>query len=92
MSARGQEDWSGDRPRRAAIIGCGAIARSHAAAIDELEGLELAAVIDKDPDALARAEAEFGTRGYTDIEAMLTETAGDGGVDVACVCTPPASH
>lgn len=92
MSARGPADRGGDRPRRAAIIGCGAIARSHAAAIDELEELELAAVIDKDRDALARAEAEFGTRGYTDIEAMLTGTAGDGGVDVACVCTPPASH
>jgi predicted dehydrogenase len=75
-----------------AIVGCGAIAKSHAAAIEELDGLELAAVVDTDPQALALAESEFGARGYASVEALLAEAGRYGGIEAACVCTPPASH
>jgi len=92
VSGRVAGESNGAQPRRVAIVGCGAIARSHAGAIEELEGLELAAVVDTDPEALALAEGEFEARGYASVEALLAEAAREGGIEAACVCTPPASH
>ena len=73
---------NGNQPRRVALVGCGAIARSHAAAIENLEGLELAAVVDTDPEALERAEGEFAASAYSSVEVLLAEAARDGGIEV----------
>ena len=74
--------------KRVAIVGCGGIAKSHAAAIEELDGLELAAVVDTDPEALAAAEQAWRAPGYDSIGALLSGPT----IDVACICTPPATH
>lgn len=77
-----------DPGRRIAIVGCGAIARAHAAAIAELPGIELSTVVDSDSAARARATEEFGVPALSSVEQLLE--AGD--IDAACVCTPPATH
>ncbi len=77
-------------PRRAAIIGTGAIAHAHAEAIAALAArIELVAVVDLDP-VRARAFAEqHGTAAvYPDITALLA--AED--LDIVHVCTPPKTH
>ena len=73
---------------RVAIVGCGGIAKSHAAAIGELEDLELAAVVDTDPAALAAAEEAWHAPGYGSVGELLSGPT----IDVACICTPPATH
>lgn len=75
-------------PRRVAIIGCGGIARAHAAALRQLPDLALAGVVDSHADALARGVEEFGVPGFASLDELLAADS----VDVACVCTPPATH
>lgn len=76
-------------PLRAAIIGTGAIANAHAAALAATPDAELVAVVDRDP-ALARAFAErWGDPATFDsLDALLAS----GTVDVLHVCTPPGVH
>lgn len=74
--------------RRIAIVGCGAIAQAHAAAIAELPGLELTAVVDSSTDARERASEEFGVPAFASVEELLEGAE----IDAACVCTPPATH
>ena len=74
--------------RRVALVGCGAIARAHAAAIREIDDVELAAVVDSDGEALARAVEEFGVEGLATSDRLVERED----VRVACVCTPPATH
>ncbi|WID98867.1 Gfo/Idh/MocA family oxidoreductase [Bosea vestrisii] len=70
---------------RIAIIGCGMIGRIHA---DRLAGLGHAIVAASDPD-LERARAvAAGGRAYQDHRDLLRE----GGIDVACVCSPTPHH
>ena len=92
MSGSNRVARNGDGPHRVAIVGCGAIARSHAAAIAELDLLELAAVVASDHAALEQAQSEFEAPGFSSVEALLEHAAQDGGIEAACVCTPPASH
>ncbi len=77
-----------NKTRNVAIVGCGAIARAHAAAIDALPELELAAVVDTDPSALATAESELGAPGFATVEGLISAER----ADAACICTPPATH
>jgi predicted dehydrogenase len=71
------------------LIGCGAIAREHLAALAELEDVEVAAVCDL---STARAEAtaeRFGiARWYSNYEEMLAHTK----PDLVHITTPPAAH
>lgn len=71
------------------LIGCGAIAREHLAAVRELNNVTVSAVCDL---SLARAEAtaqRFGIeRGYTDYRKMLA----DNKPDLVHITTPPSSH
>jgi len=73
----------------AAIIGCGAIAREHLAAISQLDNVEVAAVCDL---SAARAEStaeRFGIKNwygnYQDLLARIRP-------DLVHITTPPASH
>ncbi len=76
-------------PVRVGLLGYGAIGHEHSAAIALTEGLELAAVCDRDAARVDAARAFApGLRGHTDPEAMLA----DDGVDLVVVSTPPNSH
>lgn len=71
------------------LIGCGAIAREHLAAVRELNNVAVSAVCDL---SLARAEAmaqRFGIeRWYIDYRKMLADSK----PDLVHITTPPSSH
>jgi len=70
------------------IIGCGKIARNHVSALRGIEGVQVAAVADVDPDRARAFAADHGvTRAYRDVDKMLAS-----GVDAVTICTPHAAH
>ena len=74
-----------------AIIGTGGIARAHARACREVEGIELVAICDVSPDALERFGNEWHvpvTNRYPSV-AALTEAIAP---DIAVICTWGISH
>lgn len=78
-------------PIRAAVVGCGGIARGrHLPALAALSGrAEAVALVEPDEEQLAATAAEWGVPGrYTALEAMLAAEA----PDLVLVCTPPAAH
>lgn len=74
--------------RRAAVVGCGDISAQHFSAIEATEGVELAAVVDLDPERRAAAADAHGVPGY----ASLGELLDAGGADVVHLCTPHSAH
>jgi predicted dehydrogenase len=76
--------------RRAAIVGTGAIATSHAEALRAAgERVELVAVVDVDGDRAAGFAKEWGVpRVYASLAALLDAEQ----LDVVHVCTPPRAH
>ena len=74
---------------KSALIGCGAIAREHLAALAELDNVEVAGVCDL---SAARAEAtaeRFSIRKwYTSYQQLLDEVH----PDMVHITTPPSSH
>jgi len=80
-------------PLRVAVIGAGAFGRNHLRVFHQLqqEGqpVELVAVVDRDPVAVAEASAKFGVPGFETIEACL---AAAGPLDAASVCVPTVHH
>lgn len=58
---------------RAAVIGVGAMGRNHARVYHEMPETELAAVADLDTALVKEAARLYGTRAYTDYQAMLEE-------------------
>ena len=81
---------SAARPvERAAIVGCGRISVHHIAALEDIDGVGVAAVCDLDESAARGRAGEHGiARWYTDVATMLRETT----PDVVHILTPPASH
>src|ERR1043165_6220429 len=74
---------------KSALIGCGAIAREHLAALTELGNVEVAAICDLSPArAEATAERFHIARHYLNHHQMLEEIR----PDLVHVTTPPASH
>lgn len=74
---------------RAAIVGCGEIARVHLGALRNLTDVELVGVCDRDVwRARDLAQMSDGATPYTDLGAMLAEQR----PDTLHVLTPPASH
>lgn len=73
---------------RVAIIGCGDVATVHFEALAAIDGAELVAVCDTDPDRLAAAAAAHGVPGYADVVTLLEEVR----PDVVHVCTPHNQH
>jgi predicted dehydrogenase len=64
-------------PLRFGLVGTGYWARiAHAPALASTEGIELAAVWGRDPQAAASLAAEHGAAGYADIEALLAAVDG----------------
>ena len=71
------------------VVGCGRISRNHFGSIDEHHGeLELAAICDIDPVALAEHVEKCKVPGYRDIEEMLHKE----GLDLVVLCTPSGIH
>jgi predicted dehydrogenase len=85
-----QADVDAARVNRAAIVGTGAIAASHAAALRAAgERAALVAVVDVDTGRARSFAEEWGVpRVYPSVQRLLAEQP----VDVVHVCTPPQSH
>lgn len=85
------------RARRigAAIIGTGAIAATHAAAIRETDGLELVAIGSRVPSRaqafIEQYQENWGTRGRV-AAATVDEILEDPGAELVCVVTPTGTH
>ena len=78
-----------DRKLRFALAGCGRIAANHFEAITRhADRVELVAVCDPDPLALAAATAQTGARGFASYAQMLAES----GADCVVLATPSGLH
>jgi len=74
---------------RGGLIGCGFFALNQLHGWAELEGVEIAAICDRDPARLEAVGAEFGiARRYTDAAAMLENET----LDFVDIATTPPSH
>lgn len=73
---------------RAAVIGLGMMGANHARVLNELPEVDLVAVADLDPDAVARATAGRSARGYADPSALLASEH----PDLVVVAVPTSLH
>ena len=73
---------------RTAIIGCGKVGQTHAAALASLERSELVAVCDRTMAGAETFARQFGVQPYTDVATMLRESA----VEAVSICTPHPLH
>lgn len=76
-------------PIKVALIGCGRIAGHHCKSIAEVDGVELAAVCDLEPDKAQAYGDQFGVPVFTDYHRMF-EAVPD--INVAAVITPSGMH
>jgi len=72
----------------AAVIGCGTISVVHLEAVRNLQGADLVAVCDADPDRVGAAARQYEVAGFTDHRQLLDEVR----PDVVHVCTPHDQH
>jgi UDP-N-acetyl-2-amino-2-deoxyglucuronate dehydrogenase len=70
------------------IIGTGAIAAHHAAAIRELQNCALVAVCSSSAERAAKAAERFGVEAYSNMALLLARED----IDVVIVCTESGSH
>jgi len=73
---------------RIALVGCGRISKNHFEAIDKVDGLELVAVCDADPERAKLAGTEWKVPYFTSYEKMLAESK----ADVVTIATPSGLH
>lgn len=76
------------RPLRIAILGCGAIARQHAATLSRFPGLQVGFASRDLRRAEAYAARHHGFRAYPSYAAALDDRT----VDAALIATPPSEH
>ena len=78
---------------RVAVVGAGAFGRNHLRVYREMESaglpVEVAALVDPDPEVLAGAAARYGVPGFASVEAMLGARLVP---DAASVCVPTVHH
>jgi len=75
---------------RVGVIGCGRVAqRRHLPALSKMEGVQVVALADTDPDRLSKVAARFHVDKAYDCYPRLLE---DESIDAVLVCTPPALH
>jgi UDP-N-acetyl-2-amino-2-deoxyglucuronate dehydrogenase len=79
---------SPEKTFRIALVGCGRISKNHFEAIDKIDGLELVAVCDADPERAKRAGEEWKVPWFTSYEKMLAES----NADVVTIATPSGLH
>ncbi|UCS92855.1 Gfo/Idh/MocA family oxidoreductase [Echinicola marina] len=70
------------------IIGTGAIAAQHAAAIGECEAAELVAVCSSNEERARSAEDKFRVKAYSNLDEFLAHPA----MEVVCICTASGRH
>ncbi len=70
------------------IIGTGMVARYHAEAIAQTQGVQLVAVCRADPTQATDAAQRFGVPCELSLEAFLTRAD----LDAVCICTPSGLH
>ena len=76
------------QPRfRAGMVGAGNICQYHVAAVQALPDVELVGITDLDQRRAEDAAAEWGTRAFPSMEALV-----EAGANVIHVNTPPSSH
>lgn len=73
---------------RVGLVGLGAMGRNHLRVLSDLEGVELAAICDKDAGQLDAAARKHGVRGYTSWDEMLDHEE----LDAAVVAVPTRFH
>ncbi|VEF49597.1 oxidoreductase [Bacillus freudenreichii] len=71
-----------------AIVGCGFIAKKHAAAIDNVKDAKLVAACDKFQDAMKPYVEKYEVKPYEELNDMLK----DDSIDIVCICTPSGLH
>jgi predicted dehydrogenase len=71
---------------RVAVVGAGDFGRNHVRVLRELEGAELAGIVDSNADRARAVAAEFSTRVVPDLAAL------SGAVDAAVVAVPTVEH
>jgi predicted dehydrogenase len=83
-------------PLRVAVVGAGAFGRNHLRVYSELReshNVEVCAVVDRDPAALAAVAAQYGVPGFTTVTECLASLAAAGTcLDAASVCVPTVHH
>jgi predicted dehydrogenase len=76
------------KPVRVGLIGCGKVGQIHAAALRDIAEADLTAVCDVSAERAKAFADRFGTRGYADVDAMLSE----GKVEAVVIGTPHPLH
>lgn len=76
-----------ESPIRVAVVGVGEFGRNHVRVWREIPGAELAGVFDTDTERAARVAAEFSTRAFPSLEALIAE-----GVTGASLAVPTKAH
>ncbi|RST74191.1 Gfo/Idh/MocA family oxidoreductase [Siminovitchia acidinfaciens] len=71
-----------------AIVGCGFIAKKHAAAIENINDAKLVAVCDPFQAAMKPYSEEYGAKEYKELDEMLKKEP----FDIVCICTPSGLH
>ncbi|HCU13357.1 MAG TPA: oxidoreductase, partial [Gemmatimonadetes bacterium] len=79
---------SSEKTFRIALVGCGRISKNHFEAIEQIDGLDLVAVCDADPERAAQAGAQWNVPHYSSFEKMLKESK----ADVITIATPSGLH
>jgi len=78
-----------DRKIRMGLVGCGRIAAKHLEAVSQhADDIEIAAVCDISPEALAAAHEKTGAEKYSDLSDLLAHAD----VDLVTLCTPSGLH
>src|SRR3954469_6267014 len=70
------------------IAGSGTMARVHAAALAEIEGVRLVGIVNERAPSTKRLAAELGTRAFVDLTRALRATP----ADAIFVCLPTPLH
>lgn len=73
---------------RTALVGCGKVGRTHAAALATLPESEFVAVCDASPERAAAFADSFGVHGFSDLGSMLQAKQ----IQALCVATPHPLH
>jgi predicted dehydrogenase len=72
---------------RVAVVGAGEFGRNHVRVWRELEGVELAGVVDANAERAAKIAAEFGTKVIPDLDALAAQ-----GVNAVSLAVPTKEH
>lgn len=73
---------------KTAIVGCGAISKTHAEALKSLDNATIVAFCDTNPEKLKLRVEEYGGNAYSSLDDMLDNEQ----IDVLHICTPHFLH